>query len=286
MRMRAGRSAGANTLIAGVTLTDSGTLADSGAFTNAGAITGAANGILLTTGAMLTNQSGGSITGNTIGVSASGAATVVNAGSIGGDPTATGGAGVSLAAGGSVTNQSGGTITGAVGVYASSVAATVVNAGSIGGNATSGTGVFLQFGGTITNQTGGAISGDADAVTLAAGHTNRLVIDPGAVFTGTVDGGNTIGAASISTLELASGSGVGTLSGLGAQYIDFAQVTIDAAAVWTLGGTATGFATLTNAGSLASGVTLGAGSFTVSNQSSGTIIRSRTALSPSDRRMW
>ena len=156
-------------------------------------------------------------------------------------------------------------------MYASSVAATVVNAGSIGGNATSGTGVFLQFGGTITNQTGGAISGGADAVTLAAGHTNRLVIDPGAVFTGIVDGGNTIGAASISTLELASGSGVGTLSGLGAQYIDFAQVTIDAAAVWTLGGTATGFATLTNAGSLASGVTLGAGSFTVSNQSSGTI---------------
>ncbi|HUD60146.1 MAG TPA: Hint domain-containing protein [Acetobacteraceae bacterium] len=262
---------GANSLIAGVTLTDSGTLADSGAFTNGGAITGAANGILLTTGATLTNQSGGSITGNTIGVSASGAATVVNAGSIGGDPTATGGAGVSLAAGGSVTNQSGGTITGAVGVYASSVAATVVNAGSIGGNATSGTGVFLQFGGTITNQTGGAISGGADAVTLAAGHTNRLVIDPGAVFTGTVDGGNTIGAASISTLELASGTGIGALSGLGAQYIDFAQVTIDAAAVWTLGGTATGFATLTNAGSLASGVTLGAGSFTVSNQSSGTI---------------
>ena len=116
--------------------------------------------------------------------------------------------------------------------------ATVVNAGSIGGNAASGTGVYLQFGGTITNQTGGAISGGTDAVTFAAGHTNRLVIDPGATFTGTVDGGNTIGAASISTLELASGASAGTLSGLGTQYIDFAQVTIDAGAAWMLSGTA------------------------------------------------
>ena len=123
----------------------------------------------------------------------------------------------------------------------------------------------------ITNQTGGAISGGTDAVKFAAGHTNRLVIDPGAAFTGTVDGGNTIGAASISTLELASGASAGTLSGLGAQYINFAQVTIDAGATWMLSGSQTGFATLSNAGTVTGGVTLGAGSFSVTNQSSGTI---------------
>ena len=70
-------------------------------------------------------------------------------------------------------------------------------------------------GGTVTNS--GTISGGHDAITIAAGGTGRVVIDPGAVFTGTVNGGNTIGGASISTLELASGASAGTLSGLGSK---------------------------------------------------------------------
>ena len=120
---------------------------------------------------------------------------------------------------------------------------TVINAGLIAGNATatistyavgpnvytiSGAGVFLRDGGTVTNQSTGSISGFAavyggkfgsitvvnagtisgagDAVRFVAGQTDRVVVDPRAVFDGTVDGGNTIGAGAVSTLELASGS--------------------------------------------------------------------------------
>ena len=64
--------------------------------------------------------------------------------------------------------------------------------------------------------------------------TNRLVVDPGAVFNGTVDGGNTLGATAVSTLELASGAATGALTGFGSKYIDFGQVTVDAGATWSL----------------------------------------------------
>jgi T5SS/PEP-CTERM-associated repeat protein len=132
------------------------------------------------------------------------------------------GSSVKLGAGAVLTNAATGTISGgtaAPGVYATA-AATVVNAGSIGGT--------------------------PDAVKFAAGATDLLVIDPGASFSGIVDGGNTIGATSVSTLELASGASAGTLSGLGSKYIDFAQVTIDSGAGWTLSG----------ANTIAAGVTL------------------------------
>jgi hypothetical protein len=73
-----------------------------------------------------------------------------------------------------------------------------------------------------------------------------VVIDPNAVFSGTVNGRNAIDAAVVSTLELASAGSVGTLSGLGTKYVDFAQVTVDAGAQWTL----------TGANTLAAGYTL------------------------------
>jgi hypothetical protein len=357
--------AGSNTLGAGITLLDSGTLTDKATFINAGVVTGAATGVILTTGAQVTNQSGGTITGSAFGLTASGASTVVNAGlisstaatngdsgvalsggrltnqsggtisglygvsstavvtlvnsgsisgvrdalditgggaitnasggtitgyravniggtaagalvnfgSIGGGAVGTQAAGVQLVRGESATNQSGGLITGVRGIYSQFFAATVTNAGSIvgGANSTASIGVFLQAGGTLTNQSGGFISGIAYAVSLASSHTNRLVIDQGATFSGTVSGGNTIGATSISTLELASSASAGTLTGLGSEYIDFAQVTIDVGAQWSLSGTQSGFATLTNAGTVSNGVTLGSGTLTVNNKSTGTI---------------
>ena len=87
---------------------------------------------------------------------------------------------------------------------------------------------------------------------FAAGFADRVVIDPGAVFSGLVNGGNTIGATAASTLELASATTQGLMSGLGTQFIDFAHVTIDAGAVWTLTGqnTLAAGTTLTNAGDL------------------------------------
>jgi hypothetical protein len=134
-----------------------------------------------------------------------------------------------------VTNRSAGTISGGVsGVDDTGGAATVTNAGTI--------------------------AGGADAMLLAEGFVDRAVVDPGAVFSGSVNGGNVVGATAVSTLELASYASAGKLSGLGTQFINFGQVTVDAGASWTLTGynTISTGETLTNSGALtiASGGTL------------------------------
>ena len=59
-----------------------------------------------------------------------------------------------------------------------------------------------------------------------------LVLDPGQVTTGTVQG------TASATLELAAG-GAGTLTGLGSTYAGFGTVQVDAGANWTLSGTTT-----------------------------------------------
>jgi hypothetical protein len=223
---------------------------------NQGAISGVASngiGVALMSGGSVTNQSGGTITGGDFAVNIHGAGTVVNTGSIGGAGT---GYGIALAAGGSVTNMSGGVITGRQAIEG--LATTVVNAGSIGGGATAQAGVYLLSGGSITNQSGGTIQGSGDAVKFQAGSAASVVIDPGAVFSGKVDGGNTIGATATSTLELAGGGTAGTLSGLGAQYTHFSQVSVDAGSDWTLSGanTLVAGATLTDSGMLTDAGTL------------------------------
>jgi ABC-type dipeptide/oligopeptide/nickel transport system permease subunit len=48
--------------------------------------------------------------------------------------------------------------------------------------------------------------------------------------------GDNSGSGFVSTMQLASGASIGTLSGLGSQFVDFAQVTVDANAVWSLSG--------------------------------------------------
>lgn len=137
-----------------------------------------------------------------------------------------------------------------------------------------------EIGGTVANYativgTGGT------AVSLAASFTNRMVIGAGAVFTGVVDGGNTIGSATISTLELTTGASageVGTLSGIGSKYIDFGNMVVDAGASWVLAGgqtiaanvTLTDNGTLTNNATVLTTVTLGSGA-SLTNASDGVI---------------
>ena len=252
---------GANWTLSGTnTAVSGGVFIDSGTLTNAGTFSGA---ITLAAGAALNNASGGIIDTATLGIAAPVAVasigdgvTVVNAGTIAGAQN-TAGVGVLLADGGTLINQSGGAISGFYGVEGftgpDNVAVTIVNAGSISGGKGA---INIANGGAFTNQASGRVSGQfgvttngvatvinagsivgvLDAVQFGAGFADRLVIDPGAVFSGTVDGGNTLGSSIASTLELAAGTAGGTFSGLGTQFVDFSEIGIDAGANWTLAG--------------------------------------------------
>jgi hypothetical protein len=234
---------------------------------NAGIIAGNATagaGISLQISALIANERGGTISGYdgiydfglhvAIGPGLNfGSGYLGNGGIITGMGTA--GFGVELNGGGTLSNAATGTITGGgFGVRAGTVSAggriytaqTVINAGLIATSTTSGEaiditgngivgntgtitggaiGVAIRDGGTVDNT--GTIAGAAYAVQFEAGYTNRLVIRPGATFYGTVDGGNTLGATAVSTLEFAAGTASLAQPGLGTQFINFAQIVID-----------------------------------------------------------
>ena len=221
-----------------------GTLTNSGSI-NAASASGA--GVDFAGGGSITNNSGGAISGSAFGVFTSGVAgTLNNSGSISGSH------GVGLEAGGSVTNAASASIAGQVaGVFAQGGAATLSNAGSI--VATAGAGLDIEGGGSITNLAGatisgssfgifltggagtvtnaGTISGGSYAIDFAGSATNRLVVDPGAVFVGKVTGSGT------NTLELAGGTGSGSIGGVGTgSFNNFQVVAVDVGASWTLTG--------------------------------------------------
>ena len=192
---------------------------------------------------------------------------------------------VTLTNGASLTNASGATVTASIGVYAAATAPSVFlsNSGKIAGGASAGGyGVRFNGGGSVTNfgTIGGAVAfqaqGGAGSLTnygtiqspvrLTAGFANRLAVAPRAVFQSTVDGGNTIGAATASTLELLSASSAGTL--IPATYTHFSSIVVDQSAVWSLptgtgvpaGSVVSVSGTLTNNGTVLSPVFLVAGS--------------------------
>jgi hypothetical protein len=224
-------------------------LYNGGTFTNAGTVIGFNGGADILRGASVTNQSGGTIESNRYGVFMRYAfETAVNAGLISGNTVA----GIMLYSGGAVTNQAGGTVRSDsyTGIWALSTSSTVLNEGSI---SASSYGVRLAAGGVVLNQASASISGaigiglngggtvtnagtitgaGGKAVTLGSGSNELLVVDPGAVFSGLVDGGNTIHATSTSTLELAAGAG--TFGGAGASFTNFGSIEFDTGAAWKL----------------------------------------------------
>ena len=129
-------------------------------------------------------------------------------------------AGLYLSSGGTVTNGASGLIsaTGSYGVYIAGAAGVVTNLGTITGSSYA---VDLTF----------------------SSAANRVVVAPGAVFNGLVSGGN-------GTLELASGAGSGSITGLNTgSFKNFAALVVDAGASWTLSGSNT-IASVTDDGSL------------------------------------
>lgn len=210
---------------AGGVITNSGTSSDisggrlgvriqnaPGTVINEGSITGAYAGILMTDGAVGTVTNSGQITG-----------------------TVSYGSGVYLHAGGSVTNTTSGSITGGYfGVQITTGATgTVTNSGTI----TGGTGgVFL--GNSVNNtliNSGIIIGVSGPAVQFYGSGSDLLEVLPGASFTGLVEGGT-----GTNTLELAAGTGAGTLTGLGTTVTNFNTLEFDSSAQWVLGGNITG----------------------------------------------
>jgi hypothetical protein len=255
-----------------------------GTVTNSGNISASAAGgagVELADGGIVTNYLSGSISGTNFGVFVPGTfgnpGTVANPGTVVNDGriTSTKYGGVNLGAGGSVTNATGASIVGGsngVSFGTVGVAGTVTNSGSISATATGSAGVDLGHGGSVTNKSFGFISGTSFGVFVTggsgtvtnagtisgasgtavsfAGGGNRVVVDPGAVFSGLVYGGT-----GGDTLELAPGTGSGTFPGLGAQFIGFTTVTVDAGASWQFTGALSDpGTTLVNAGTISGAV--------------------------------
>jgi len=116
--------------------------------------------------------------------------------------------------------------------------------------------------GTVTNA-GTINGGGTTAVTFGSG-TDRLILDPGATFLGTVAGGG-----ANTTLELAQGLGAGTLNALGTSFTNFGTVIVDPGATWTVDAASSVLPTTTFIGDGASStlVLTGAGTFSLNDVS-------------------
>ena len=188
-------------------ITSSGeALSGTGTLVNDGFISGNSPQALVISTGVVTNQSGGRILDGGYDAVVLGGTPLTNSGVISG-----GANGIFLSGGASVVNLAGGTISGgAAGIYGSGA---ITNAGTIA-----------------------AVGTAKDAVTFRHGLNDLLTVDPGAAFIGTVDGGNTIGAAVASTLIFAPGAGLGTFSGLGSRYVNFADISIVLGGGWYAAG--------------------------------------------------
>ncbi len=239
-----------------------------GYVTNAGTISSSRTqggaGVALITGGAATNNAGGVITGKWIGVqsgpfnpnnpSQAASATFDNSGTISAADGVGDGAAVWMHGPGVVINRAGGVIEG-------STNGTVVG-GPLNGLLNGGFGIVAYYQTTLINF--GSIGGASyafDAAGTSPTIGNRIEMAPGASFGGVVLGAHTTTQASLSTLELLSGSSVGTITGFGTQYKNFGNVALDNGAQWKFGGTVAAGTTIT----FASG---GTGALTLTNPAS------------------
>jgi fibronectin-binding autotransporter adhesin len=245
-----------------------------GTVVNFGKIEGAGDysyGVDLAQGGAITNGSTGA-TGALIaaygryvtGIRVDGGGTVRNFGTIIGATGSTNGSyGIISTGGGTIVNGASGStaalITGSEeGVHLNDVSTTtVINYGTING---SGLDAIRELSsGNLTVINSGLLSGNNHAILFGNG-TNRLIVHPGAAFQGDVETNSGSGL----TVELATGSGTGTIGGFGSNFIDFSTVQVDSGAHWTITGsnslasgtTLTDSGTLTNSGTLANSGTL------------------------------
>lgn len=202
-----------------------------GTIVNEGNIAGNSQGILLQSGASVTNMAGTITSAHGVGVAEPGnygAVTLQNTGLITGSTY-----GISLVSASTVINGSTGSISGANGIFVGAGGA-VFNAGQI--DATAGNAVELGAGDHLVNLAGGTISGSAAAVTA----TGTAAVTNAGLLTGGV-GVMLSGAGDVNnSYQVASGATIfGTITGTGAYGI-------------VAGG---GSATITNGGGTLSGLT-------------------------------
>ena len=248
-----GRVVNAGTMNASVQLILQGVLTNlSGGRVEGGVYTGGS----VAPGGVVTNDVGGTILGNTNGAYIRPDGSLFNSGVI----SATYGAKVN---GGVVNNYAGATLSGvSYGVQFVGAGGTLINSGVIqsGVGARAGTvaivnetggiitrygyhyGVALGSGETLTNagtisSTGTQFGGAANLAVDLSGD-DRLIVDPGAVFVGYISTRG--GSNANNTLELASATSVGTLTGLGTSIANFPTINFDTNANWLLGGNTAG----------------------------------------------
>ncbi len=133
---------------------------------------------------------------------------------------------------------------------------------SVGAGSSLGLSSPLVVDGTLS--TAGTINGGgATEVAFGIG-TDRLIVGPSATFGGAVAGGGID-----STIELAAGTGAGTLNALGTNFINFGTVIVDAGATWTVDAASSLLATTEFIGDGASStlVLTGAGGFSLAGVS-------------------
>ena len=211
---------------------------------NSGSISGYSGsggyGVDLEDGGSVSNAGAGSISGGEDGIFVNGAAgTIINSGRI----ISSFDDGIGLFGGGSITNNAGAMIQaptsggfGPAAVYIPNGSAHVINDGSISGQY----GVYLGVAGTVENA--GTISGTSSAVDFAVSSgANQLIVDPGAVFSGSVNGNGGV-------LELTAGTG--SIGSIGSSSFSGFQTLIDnPGGDWTLTGS-NSIANVTDNGSL------------------------------------